>query len=110
MGGKLFVALVAIAASVAAQPAQAPRQLTIRGLIYDGLPPERFQNDIEVTVMFTRDLDKYCGTPPEGKHWGGCRRGVKLYLMNPCHRSGHYPRLACHEIGHSNGWSRYHEY
>jgi hypothetical protein len=86
--------------------------LIIRGLVFDGLPPVRFQNDVMVRVAFVSDLSRYCGQTPIGKHWGGCYdfKAQIIYAQNPCQMSGDYAKELCHEMGHANGWSRYHEF
>lgn len=84
--------------------------IAIRGLTYDGLPPQRFQHDALVKVAFVSNLGDYCGKAPINKHWGGCEIDHVMYVVNPCQMSGDYAFRLCHELGHAEGWSRYHEF
>lgn len=85
--------------------------LVIRGLAYDGLPPVRFQSDALLGgIAFVSNLGDYCGAAPKGRRWGGCVIDGVIYAGNPCGASGDYALRLCHELGHANGWSRYHEF
>lgn len=99
-----------VAAILLAPMLIAASPLAIRGLIFDGLPPVRFQHDATAQVAFVTNLDVYCGKPPSGLVWSGCYKGAIVYTLNPCQVSGDYAKHLCHELGHAEGWSRYHEF
>lgn len=115
MGGKAFVVLAGLALLGAAQ---APEQIPAlaRGLVFDGLPPDRLQGNNRTRIRFfdTLDVEEACGVPSPDKTFLGCVRGPVhkpiIYMPNPCRRSGEYARVLCHELGHVNGWTKYHEY
>lgn len=84
--------------------------LIIRGLVYDGPPPFRYQKDATIKTAFVTNLSRYCGKPPQGHRWGGCYKGGFMFVENPCSVTGDYAKEMCHELGHAEGWSRYHEF
>ena len=88
------------------------------GTISSDMPPARFQGNAGVVVYFTdrEGLNKYCGVAQPGYVIAACHRkhesGVSvLFMPNPCLGGGleFYSKLACHELGHANGWSGDHE-
>lgn len=89
---------------------------TAAGTINDGLPPERFMADNYATVVFTNRIEGFCGKLPAPAQIIACRRRTVegqdvLFLPNPCGLGNveFYARIACHELGHVNGWSADHE-
>jgi hypothetical protein len=82
-----------------------------------GTPPLKYQKDIKVTMYFDNPnvINKtlyegkraicgytlYAYTYPDTK---------TMHLPNPCvyPQTDAYARLACHEMGHANGWPGYH--
>jgi hypothetical protein len=88
------------------------------GTVNSDMPPIRFQgNNISVVHFTDQDgIHKYCGKPEKGYTMVACRRqtneGVSvLFMPNPCPTGGleWYAKIACHELGHVNGWSGNHE-
>jgi hypothetical protein len=91
----------------AEQPAHGP--------IYSGMPPERFQGDFAAVVVFTSNVEAFCGDPGPGLTIHGCagmRDGVPtIIIYSPC-ASGpteRFARIACHEGAHLQGWGGNHE-
>lgn len=108
----LSAALLAsfVAADGKATDARDPRTIS------DGSAPARFQGDNAAVVYFinTKDLQTMCGgDAPEGYYYAGCsgtRDGVPVIaLPNPCQFDNEpYAHIACHELGHRNGWPATH--
>lgn len=75
--------------------------------IYDGMPPNRYQGNAEVTVRFVNEPNApdACGLAAQGTFEACFRNGV-LILRNPCPLgpTESYARLTCHELAHRNGW------
>lgn len=82
-----------------------------------GSPPLRFRGDHKVTMYF--DNINKINRDGGYKHRPFCSSTVFAYsdpdtntmhLPNPCQypQSDAYARLACHELGHINGWPGYH--
>lgn len=85
-----------------------------------GTPPAKYSKDTVVTLYFDNPniINKTLANgkpacnatlfaytyPPNGK-----KRAV-MHLPNPCTypQTDAYARLACHEMGHANGWPGYH--
>lgn len=89
---------------------------TAAGTINDGLPPTRFQGDNYATVIFTTNVELYCGTLPKPAQIIACRRQTVegqnvIVLPNPCPLGDAewFARIACHEMGHVSGWTAEHE-
>lgn len=103
-------ALVLVPVALATMAAGLP--LAPRGLIFAGMPPERFQYDSSARIVFTGDLNRYCGEPAPDHHFAGCERANTIYMPNPCPEAetDHYAKILCHEMAHVNGWSAVHEY
>lgn len=84
---------------------------------FDGMPPERFRQENSAKVLFVRDVTPVCRqTPPKGLRVIACtvrlRGGETIVVMpHPCDtaHSDRYALIACHELGHVNGWSSEHE-
>lgn len=81
----------------------------------DGWPPRRYRRDATAQVHFVdqKHVTGYCDAgDPAGPGWEtvACESGFTLYLPNPCtYPDGdEYARIACHELGHVNGWSNNH--
>jgi hypothetical protein len=77
----------------------------------DGYPPVRYQGDATIsTTILGGNLYEACGvTPVPGFKLEACSMPWenKLVLPNPCDVSfagETFARLACHELGHLNGW------
>lgn len=113
-----LMAIALAAPSQAGVPAEKP--LSGPGTRYfAGPPPPRFQHDTMTVVLFTSDVARSCGKepPPEGFVILGCTLrdpatgNVLMVLPNPCRMTGEglHRHIACHEIGHVNGWGSYHE-
>ncbi|WPZ05474.1 hypothetical protein [Pelagerythrobacter marinus] len=104
-------ALAAIAAGLSvasAAPVERP--------YFAGMPPERFQGEGVAIVMFADDVNDHCPLGvPAGYTLLGCAFQVEgtpvLVLPNPCPMGDVelFARIACHELGHRNGWSGGHE-
>lgn len=82
------------------------------------MPPEDMRGDIEVRVLFTSDVVGECLTGARKAaarvhliETGGCwyPDDELLVLKNPCQwpRWDGYARLACHEIGHPQGFEHF---
>ena len=78
---------------------------------FAGMPPERYQGDGVAVVLFVSDVREYCNTnTPAGYVLIACAKkidGVPVIVMpNPCPIGDidFYARVACHELGHVNGW------
>jgi hypothetical protein len=71
-------------------------------------PPTRYQGDAVAGVVFTTEggVQAMC---PGVRYAVGCTVGGTIYLPNPCRWRDAYATLACHELGHVNGWSAFHE-
>jgi hypothetical protein len=76
-----------------------------------------WQKDNTAVVSFTSDPQTDCAIlhnerPEDNEGVVACVndiRGDKMILPNPClFKTEHYARVACHELGHINGWR--HEY
>jgi hypothetical protein len=71
-------------------------------------PPERLRADNTAVVRFATSPDAACrqiGAASEGTILG-CHHAGLIVIPNPCawpNRSD-YADLACHELGHRNGW------
>lgn len=81
-----------------------------------GTPPMRYRADAIVTVAYVTDVEKACTDAGlknmEGMKPNACtvisRDGPRIILAHPCSAAGWNP-VACHEVGHVNGWSGAHE-
>ncbi len=74
-----------------------------------------WQKDNIVVVSFTSNPGEACAALLGGKPDDSILAcvddigGRKMVLPNPCLiKNEHYARIACHELGHTNGWR--HEY
>jgi hypothetical protein len=74
-----------------------------------------WQQDNVVVVAFTSNPSVVCNKLLGGDYNSdvmGCVDdigGKRMVLPNPCLiKNEHYARIACHELGHTNGWR--HEY
>jgi hypothetical protein len=73
-------------------------------------PPERFQSDNATVAVFVADVTTICGPLPDGYRIIACVRKSKsgatiMVMPNPClFRTEVYAHIACHELGHVNGW------
>lgn len=80
-------------------------------LIYDGMPPDRFQQSAEMHVKIVPEPNSKgaCGLASQGI-FEACIRGTTIYLPNPCPfgPTESYARLVCHEMAHHNGWPANH--
>jgi len=78
----------------------------------DGYPPVRYQhNGIAQVTTFTNQvgIDAACGKAGPGARTEACSfpKTLALVLPNPCgseFAGQSFARLACHELGHLNGW------
>lgn len=101
-----------LTATLAAMFLAAPSPLA-HGLVYSGMPPERFQADGYGLVVYVTDVSLYCGSRP-GVVIYACHKmidGVSVtYLPNPCAYGATewHARLACHEAAHRSGWGANH--
>lgn len=113
---RLFLALMifVLTAGFPARPSEqavAAAQLT-PGASWRDRAPVRFQQDAAAIVRFTTpaEIQQRCPFPPgSGLVAVACTAGLTVYLPNPCTWSDPYAVLACHELGHVNGWSGAHE-
>jgi hypothetical protein len=76
---------------------------------FDGWPPKRFRGDNSAKVDFVNPsrINEACGTKPDPNYpEEACQDGDHFVLPNPCTfpRSDFYAQVACHELGHENGW------
>lgn len=81
-------------------------------LVDSGFPPVRYQGEAAAAVYFLDDVSVACGKAAPGYTILACAQGVNIALPNPCKpefRGEVFARIACHELGHRNGWNRYHE-
>ena len=103
--------LIALAALLCAAPIAAQNNTPTS----TSRPPERFQGDGVAVVFFVSDVSKFCGPVPEGYTVLGCLKRTAagtpiMILPNPCKfRTEVFAYIACHEKGHSSGWTRMHE-
>lgn len=77
-------------------------------------PPLRFTRDVRVTVVFVRDVERHCETkPPKDMTIAACffPGRALMVLPHPCPAAlnDRFSSIACHEIGHANGWGHNHE-
>lgn len=85
------------------------------GPIYSGMPPQRLQGDNIQVVIYVEDVTALCGGAPPGYRIHAChfvQDGTPfIVLPNPCQWGDieYTARLACHELGHRNGWGHNHE-
>lgn len=82
-------------------------------LMDDGYPPARYQHDGTASLtMFVgqKTVNTVCGEAPRGWRTMACAfpdTDRKMVLPNPCSAEfagESFARLACHELGHLNGW------
>lgn len=76
--------------------------------IDDGYPPARYEDDRTAFVQFVdkTQIESNCGKG-DGGIVLACSFGTRLVLPNPCSpefAGQSFARLACHEMGHANGW------
>lgn len=83
---------------------------------FAGMPPERYQGEGAAVVMFADNVEAYCpASIPDGYVLLGCAFEYEgapvLVLPNPCPLGDAemFARIACHELGHRNGWTGRHE-
>lgn len=71
-------------------------------------PPQRFQGDTAAFVVFTTEgrVQAMC---PQVRYAVGCTVGDTIYVPNACRWRDPYAGLLCHELGHINSWSAFHE-
>ena len=82
------------------------------------IPPVDLRGANVATVHFVDtqgELNKICddmvGPRPPNWNWRGCAevKGQHIFTFNPCNfKDEFYARLMCHELGHINGWAKYH--
>ena len=80
--------------------------------IDSGYPPDRYQVDgsaASATFLSGQEpINMLCGAAPAGFHTLACvKPGAHLILPNPCGTAflgEDYAKIACHELGHLNGW------
>lgn len=76
-------------------------------MVYDGMPPARFQGPATVKAIFGR-IDKCGKANIPGRpdvYFESCIRGGVTYLPDPCaYPEETFARLTCHELAHSRGW------
>ena len=106
--------IVALAALLCAAPTT-PQETGPGTPFFAGMPPVKYQANNAQVVVFTSDLRQFCGAPEPGMVILGCARKMGntpvLFLPNPCLLGDRefYARIACHELGHRNGWTALHE-
>jgi hypothetical protein len=76
---------------------------------YDGWPPRRYTSDNTALVHFVAPdkIDGACGVKHDPVNpEEACQEGAVIVLPNPCTfpERETFARLACHELGHRNGW------
>lgn len=74
-------------------------------------PPERFRGTATVILHYVdaKGLIRRCGDGPVACARGDWRGQAHNTLPNPCnYRHEYFAALACHEKGHSLGWSGEH--
>ena len=78
-------------------------------------PPVQYQGEASAYVHFVRNVPATCPfKAPEGytvKGWHQRLNGQSIIILpHPCaYPAEEFARIACHEIGHVNGWSGMHE-
>jgi hypothetical protein len=81
-----------------------------------GTPPIKYQKDVKVTMYFdqpniiNRTLYKGHAVCGSSLFAYTDTQNKVMHLPNPCTypQTDPYARLACHEMGHANGWPGYH--
>lgn len=80
------------------------------GWVFYMQPPEGYRGDALALVKYLNraDITAYCislGAPNE-PDIAACARGSYIVLPNPCEwpLQEAYAELACHELGHRDGW------
>lgn len=78
-------------------------------------PPDRYRADGLVAVQFVDpdQIPALCAAGQDlgaGKVIGACVKGLFMILPNPCAwpNDSDYRQIACHELGHRNGWPASH--
>ena len=85
-------------------------------LYSDGTPPIRFQGEAIQIVIYANDISQYCGKSANPNYIIlACTKqadnGAPVTILpNPCifESVDDYAHLACHEMGHVNGWPATH--
>lgn len=81
---------------------------------FAGMPPVQYWGDAVTVVIFTGQVEEFCGKPPEGFVVKACAKETKngtpvLVLPNPCYygiAGEEFATLACHEKAHHpNDWA-----
>lgn len=73
-------------------------------------PPKHDQGDAVAVVSFVTDTDAACrqlgADVSANVGIAGCAKGATVILPNPCAwpNESDYRDIACHELGHRNGW------
>ena len=115
----MFKPIVALALACAPAPFVMRAEEPPARVHHPDRPPARFLRDGAVAVVGFADPDtvhELCaqGEPlPAGTRILACvmRRpdgAALMFLPNPCRHEGFYAELACHEMGHVNGWGPEH--
>lgn len=82
-----------------------------QGPVYAGNAPARYQGDNAAVTLYASDVSQFCPTPAPGNIVLGCsytRDGIAVIVLpNPCILADveFYALIACHELGHRNGWA-----
>lgn len=77
-------------------------------------PPMRYRGDNAPGTLFVSDVAPYCGPSDPGHRIIACsgdKNGTPIIVLpNPCPLADVevYARIACHELGHRNGWPPLH--
>lgn len=116
---KPFVALAALLTAAPTLPQDAPvdTSQSYNTPYSSAMPPIRYRGESAAITLFVYDVSGYCGEAPEGFTTLGCRRRLKtgepvIILPHPCpaaEAGEFYALIACHEVGHVNGWGANHE-
>lgn len=108
---KCLLALVAGPFLLSATEPRDPRTINA------GDPPAKYHGDNSAAAHFlNRDaLQIKCGNDaPKGYAYAGCSGDIAgvptIVLPNPCaYRHEKFAQIACHELGHRNGWNKTHD-
>jgi hypothetical protein len=73
-------------------------------------PPAQYRRDVTATVEFVAPelVASRCLIRGSGILANACADQSRITLPNPCAFSDAYAKIACHEMGHANGWDAAH--
>lgn len=102
--------LLARAVALAVNPPMPPNSTPYSS----ATPPARYQGDNAAVTLFVSDVAPFCGQSDPGYRIIACsgdKNGTPIIILpnpRPLADVEVYARIACHELGHRNGWPRLH--